>query len=117
MNFHTQTLGELLYQFPFRIKDDMRSLEKLKKKVINEKYAILFNETCINEGILPKYLQARIEPTAQNQNFTHNFRRSLIEFQTKRNRELLATNLRLCQELKSRIDTANVDRELLTTTK
>ena len=34
---------------------DIRKLEKLEKKIIYLKYLVLFNSTCIKEGLLPKY--------------------------------------------------------------
>ena len=33
----------------------IRTYEKLNKKLINAEHAVLFNETCINENLLPKY--------------------------------------------------------------
>ena len=40
------------YLFIFKKKDK----KKEKKKIINNECAILFNKTCINESLLPKYI-------------------------------------------------------------
>ena len=58
MNF-----GELIYQQPENIKKLMRKIENLEKKIslnslnfsANALVAILFNKTCLNKDILPKF--------------------------------------------------------------
>ena len=50
MNF-----GELIYQQPEHIKKLIRKIENLEKKLANARVAILFNKTCLNENILPKF--------------------------------------------------------------
>ena len=46
MNF-----GELLHQLPEENRKIIRKKEKLIKKVIKNKYAIVFNQTCLKEYI------------------------------------------------------------------
>ena len=48
MNF-----GELIYLQPENIKQRVRKIENLEKKLANARIAILFNKTCLNENILP----------------------------------------------------------------
>ena len=50
-----KTIIENLYNDPSRIKL-FRRLENTRKKIINNECAILFNKTCINECLLPKYI-------------------------------------------------------------
>ena len=50
MNF-----GELIYHQPENIKKLIRKIENLENKLANARVAILFNKTCLNENILPKY--------------------------------------------------------------
>ena len=57
-------------------------MEKFQKKLINSKYGLIFNETCINEGLLPNYTNIKIhDPAARDQYFTKQYRRQLIDFQ------------------------------------
>ena len=61
-------LGELLTQLNDASKQIVRSLEKVQKKLVNIRNAVIFNETCLEEGLLPKYsnipLSASSETTA-----------------------------------------------------
>ena len=50
MNF-----GEVIFNFPCNIRSKISYLEKLEKKLVKANIAILFNRTCINENILPKF--------------------------------------------------------------
>ena len=54
-NYNNLSYGNLIYPLPANLKSCLRNLEKVKKKITNEKYALLFNKTCINEGLHPKY--------------------------------------------------------------
>ena len=47
--------GILLNEIPYNLKRKFRYLEKISKKVNNLVWSIMFNETCLNEGIMPKY--------------------------------------------------------------
>ena len=38
----------------------VRKLEKLNKNFVNNKYGISFNKICINEGLLPNYINIYI---------------------------------------------------------
>ena len=49
---------------PTEIKNKIRKVEKARNVFINNKYGIIFNETCIKEGLLPKYTNIYI--------YTHN---------------------------------------------
>ena len=55
-NYSTLNFGELLFHLPQNNVKSIRALEKLKIKIIKEKYVLLFNKTCIDEGMIPKYI-------------------------------------------------------------
>ena len=52
----TLNLGELLYSVEIGTRILIRKLEKLIKKCVNLKFNVLFNQVCINEKLLPKYI-------------------------------------------------------------
>ena len=52
----TLNLGELLYSVEIGTRILIRKLEKLIKKCVNLKFNLLFNQVCINEKLLPKYI-------------------------------------------------------------
>ena len=54
-NHDELNLGQILFMLPTERKINIRKLEKPHNVFINNKYAIIFNETCIKEGLLPKY--------------------------------------------------------------
>ena len=49
------TINEILQNDQRKIKL-IRKYENTRKKIINNECAILFNKTCINESLLPKYI-------------------------------------------------------------
>ena len=54
-NHNELNLGQILFMLPTEVKIKIRQLEKAHNIFINNKYGIIFNETCIKEGLLPKY--------------------------------------------------------------
>ena len=48
-------IGNLIFNLPTQSKKLVRNIEKCNKKIVNNLYAKAFNETCINENILPNY--------------------------------------------------------------
>ena len=46
--------------FPTSDRNLVRKLETLNKRLIQNNYNILFNETCIKEKLLPKYTTLRV---------------------------------------------------------
>ena len=49
------TFGQLLFELTFEQRNCVRSYENEAKKLINAKHAVVFNEVCIKENLLPKY--------------------------------------------------------------
>ena len=57
-----------------------RLLESTKKKIVNAQYAVIFNQTCITENLLPHFTNFRLyDRAAQRSELTLEFRRKLIE--------------------------------------
>ena len=50
MNF-----GNLLFGQPDNIKKSLRNIESIEKKLANTTIATLFNQTCLNEYLLPTF--------------------------------------------------------------
>ena len=49
------SLGSLLYNLPVDRRKSVRDLEKLSTKISKLQCSLLFNNTCLREGILPTY--------------------------------------------------------------
>jgi len=74
-----------------------RKLEKTTKKLINIKLHLLFNRTCINENLLPKYTNFKLhDAAARNEDFITQCRKELILRQIKEQEESLPT---ICEEI------------------
>ena len=75
-------LGQLLTQLNAESTNLVRSIEKTQKKLINARNSVIFNETCIKNGLFPKYTNLKLhDPTIQERKFTLHFRRRLVEEQ------------------------------------
>ena len=84
-------LGQLLSQLNYQPAHLVRSIEKAQKKLINAKNSVIFNETCISNGLLPKYTNIKLhDPAIQERQFTLHFRRSLLDEQLKEKTEEVA---------------------------
>ena len=52
----TYNYGQYINQFPQNTIKVIREFERIQKKICRHKMSIMFNEICINEEMLPKYL-------------------------------------------------------------
>jgi uncharacterized protein (DUF1778 family) len=78
------SLGNLIFNFSVPIKSLIRRIEKNNKKIVNKKYSLVFNETCIKEQLLPNYTDIRThDPAAREESITVRYRFQLIERQIK----------------------------------
>ena len=48
-------IGDLIADFDEDTKTIVRDLEKLQKKTINARNSVVFHQTCILNGLLPKF--------------------------------------------------------------
>ena len=71
----TQNLGQLLFPLQPGTKKLVRQFEKCTFKIIKQKCSLIFNQTCINEHILPTYsnIYIYIYRVAQKKTYTHIF--------------------------------------------
>ena len=56
VNYNNFSYGQLLFIIPESVKKKLRDVERIKKKIKNEEYSLLFNQTCLLEGVYPKYI-------------------------------------------------------------
>ena len=83
MNF-----GDIIFPLPTEERKIIRRIEKTIYKINSAKTAIIFNESCLKEGLLPKYSILRLhDPTASRDINTRNFRRSLVTRQLRQKKE------------------------------
>ena len=83
-------IGPILYQLPNEKRKVIRKKEKLQKKVTKNKYAIVFNQTCLKEDILPAYTHIRLyDQAVAYEDFTEEFRRRCVEKQLEKELESL----------------------------
>ena len=74
------TYIELLHQVPEELRRTFRLYESTSKKLINLKWSITFNATCLKENILPNYSRIRHhDPAAASTTAMIKYRRYLIE--------------------------------------
>ena len=50
-----EDMGQFLFHLDPHTRKITRSLEKMKLKTINKQCSIVFNKTCLNNNMLPKY--------------------------------------------------------------
>ena len=75
-------LSDIIFNLPPTIKRTIRKLEKTLKKLANCEQAVIFNQTCLKENILPKYSNIKThDPAARNEAFTLEYRKQLVHRQ------------------------------------
>ena len=47
--------GRLLFQVPQEHRKSVRKIENISKKLINANFAVIFNDICIRENLLPTF--------------------------------------------------------------
>ena len=71
--------GKFIYQFQPETKIFIRKLERNLNKLYRHNLSLLFNETCLNERLLPNYTYFKIhDPAAHHDTDTQKYRCSLI---------------------------------------
>ena len=85
-----QNIGTILNCYSNDNKKVVRRIESLEKKRINHLYAVLFNEQCIKENLLPNFTNVKTYDRAVQQgDLTAKYRKDLLEEETKRKKEQL----------------------------
>lgn len=80
------TLGRIVHLLPQDERKTVRRLEKLAYKINAAETAAIFNETCIQEGLLPRYTNLRLQgPQAAHTSQSAAYRRSLVQAELVKN--------------------------------
>ena len=80
MNF-----GALLHQLPEEQRRTVRKIENISKKLINCNFAVVFNDICIKENLLPTFTNIRTyDPAVRQSGITLRFRRDLLRNEKER---------------------------------
>ena len=66
INNNIDSFGNLLHQLNPSARGHYRTLEKLKRKLIQNTYTGWFNFVCLNEKLLPKYSNIRVRNLIYN---------------------------------------------------
>ena len=75
-----KTYGEEIYSLPEDLRKLFRKYENVNKKLINIKWSIEFNSTCLKENILPNYSRIRHhDPAIAKTMTTLKYRRYIID--------------------------------------
>ena len=49
--------GDLINQLPPNDKNNFRKLENVSKKLIKQKWSVVFNTTCLENNMLPNFIK------------------------------------------------------------
>ena len=55
-NAWAEDMGQFFHHLDPNTRNIIRSLEKIKLKIINKQYSLVFNKTCLNNNLQPKYI-------------------------------------------------------------
>ena len=94
-------ISEILTTVPPEIKKTFNKVQKLNRKLSKAKNAVLFNDICIQENILPRYTNIKLhDQRAKKQSFTEDFQRNLVKHQRK-------TKQDTADQLQKKLDSLN----------
>ena len=78
----TYNYGQYINQFPPNTIKVIREFERIQKKICRHKMSLMFNEICINEEMLPKYIYFKLhDPAAHKYYSTLEYRSDLVKRQ------------------------------------
>ena len=84
------TFGQLLFSLTPDQRSVVRRYENEAKKLNNAKHAVVYNELCVQENLLPKYSNIKLHDRAvQHEDFVIDFRKRLTTEQLSRKKEHL----------------------------
>ena len=111
--------GQLLSLLSNENKKKFRRLEKLKENFIKNKFGIIFNKTCLNEGLLPKYTNLRVhDPVVRKEEFTTDYRRKLVEYELQkceREKSVIETDINsLIEDISTSFESQELHEALIT---
>ena len=95
------SITDIINTVPDSIKKTFNKIQKLNRKLSKAKTAVLFNDICLKENILPKYSDVKLhDHRAKKQPFTETFRRNLVEHQLNQKQTQVS-------ELQQKVDALN----------
>ena len=107
------SLGQLLYSLTPDQRNTVRRLENETKKLNNAKHAVVFNDVCIKENLLPKYSNINLHDRAvQHEDFVTDFRKRLTSEQLARKKELLKKLTEEVRRCRTDFDNLDADGEI-----
>ena len=101
----TLWLSKIMFkQLTPEAKTIFRKLEKNSIKLLNAKAHRLFNETCLNNNLLPTYTNIRLhDDVTRAERFVSDFRRNLIVHQIDEQRKVITSLTPLCHEQRNEL--------------
>ena len=104
--------GELLFTFEEQERRIIRNLESTHRKKVNCHYAVVFNETCLRENLLPSFTNIRLyDQAVQQREFTVNFREKLLQEELSAKKQQLAELSTELEEIKLKFEQLNVNEQ------
>ena len=106
-------IGTILNSFSYTDKKLIRRIESLEKKSINHFYAVIFNEKCIKENLLPSFTNiTTYDRAVQQSDLTVKYRKGLLEEETRRKKQQLEDIYDQLEEAKASFDALDAEEEL-----
>ena len=107
------SLGNLIFYLRNDQKVLIRKIEKLQRKREKTKNGVIFNQTCLQEDILPKYTNIKVhDPAARKTAFTKEYRRKLVQLQLKTKEEALVSVQRKLDALFEELSKSDINDDL-----
>ena len=113
------TISEILNTVSIEGRSTFSKLQKVNRKICKAKNAILFNDICLQENILPKYTNIKLhDQRAKKQLFTEEFQRKLVIHQLETKKKLVEKLVKKKESLHEKLSNSNIEhgnlRQLLT---
>ena len=109
-------LGELIHHLDEPSKQSCRKFERCLLKLTKTRLNVVFNETCIQENILPKYTNINLHDEAvEHEEITREFRMKLVKRQLENGKTKLVEIEEETKEARGKLDEEIQDATLRTT--
>ena len=109
--------GDNLFLLPNELKNDFRKYEDIRKKIINTKWSLVFNQTCLKENLWPIYTNFRNHDPALTEDLnTLQYKKYLIEREIQMKKAQLRELLEEEEAFTRKINQFQVDQNLLSET-
>lgn len=107
------SFGELIYNLPRETKKIIRSIETVNRKLVKAKNALVFNETAINENLLPNYTRIKThDPAVKDKHFTREYRLKLVEHQIDEKKRLIKVLEEKLSKLNEKFEKCHIEAKV-----